>query len=166
MDIISKFTKITKFAVGELSKPAGFTKGEDFEKYVRVKLFPEEKYQLLHQSHSYATNKERYVDESKAPDYKFMSKINKKEFYVEAKYRSKHMNAIEWCKLYQLKRYQAIDKETPVFVVLAVGNTASSPEDIYLIPIKDIKYTKLFQSFLKKYECNPGQPVDYRSLQL
>jgi len=167
LDIFSNIVRVAKVTVDEINKPESYVKGEDFERYVSTKLFPAEKYELLHQTHNYTTNKERYVDESKEPDFKFRSKINNKEFYVEAKYRKYyHENAIPWCNEYQLKRYQTIDKDIPVFIVLAVGGEPSSPDELFLIPMRNIKYTTLFRSFLTKYSSNLGQPVDYRVLGL
>ena len=167
MDIFSNIFRVAKVTVNEINKPESYVKGEDFERYVSTRLFPAGKYQLLHQTHDYTTNKERYPDESKEPDYKFRSKINNKEFYVEAKYRKYyHENAVQWCNKYQLKRYQTIDRDIPVFIVLAVGGEPSSPNELFLIPVRDIKYTKLFRSFLVKYPSNLGQPVDYTKLEL
>ena len=154
-------------AVDEFNKPESYAKGEAFEDYICRKIFPDEKYQLLHRTQDYNVNKERFVDDSKQPDLKFRSKINKKEFFVEAKFRSTYnQDCIEWCRFSQLKRYQGIDKQTPVFIMLGVGEDSTSPNQVFLIPMKEIKYTKLYKSFLKKYELTSGQPVDYRTLQL
>ena len=71
---------------------------------------------------------------------------------------------VEWCSYSQLKRYAAIDKEIPVYVILGVGKECNSPEEVFLIQIKGIKYTKLFQSFLKNYKIPTNYPVDHRLL--
>jgi hypothetical protein len=150
LDDLNKIANAFQKGVDELNKPESFSKGEAFERYIKEKLFPDDKYQLLHQAHDYNVNKERYVEESKEPDFQFRSRLNKKELYIEAKFRADYFqDAIEICKPFQLKRYQDIDKKTPVFIALGIGGESSSPEQVFIIPIKEIKYTRLFRSFLK-----------------
>jgi len=164
MDFISKVVRVTKVALDEINKPESFVKGDEFEDYIRAYLFVKDRYDLIQKTHDYVTNKDDFVENTKEPDYKFKSRTGK-EFFVEAKYRSDYYeNAIEWCKPFQLKRYKEIDKKTPVFVTIGVGNYSSSPGQIFFIPLKDIKYTKLFRSFLKKYEVSVNSPIDYRLL--
>ena len=165
MDFISKVVRVTKVTLDAINKPESFVKGDDFEAYIRAHLFVKDRYDLVQKTHDYATNKGDFVENTKEPDYKFRSIKTRKEFFVEAKYRSVyHENAIEWCKPFQLKRYKEIDKKTPVFVTIGVGNESSSPGQIYFIPLKDIKYTKLFRSFLKDYEVSVNSPIDHRLL--
>ena len=148
--------------------PEGFIKGEAFEKYIRNHLFIKDKFKILHRSHDYATNKNDYIDDSKLPDFKFREKRTGKEFWVEAKYRSTyHEDKVECYKHYQLDRYKEMDKELPVYITLGLGGEPDSPDQVFLIPVKDIlsSYTKLFLSFLKKYAVPNGKPIDYERLQ-
>jgi len=159
-------SRLTKFVVDDIKTPEGFFKGEKFEKYIRDHLFTKSKYILLHKTHDYKSNKGDYIENTKEPDLKFRSIKSKKEFFVEAKYRARYYeDAVEWCKPFQLKRYKAIDKQTPVYIALAVGKESSSPGQIFLMPVKDIKYTKLFRSFLRKYEVSIDRPIDDSRLQ-
>ena len=145
--------RIAKAAINEVNKPETYVKGDEFEDFVRKHIFPASSYEMLSRTHDYNFNKDDFIQSSKEPDFKFKARIKDKTFFVEAKYRSKYFNgAIEWCKNYQLTRYKAINKKTPVFIIIGVGNSPSSPEQVFLIPIKCIKYTKLFHSFLKEYE--------------
>jgi hypothetical protein len=48
---------------------------------------------------------------------------------------------------------------TPVYIVIGVGGRASLPENVYLIPVKEIKYCNLFRSFLENYEVFPDRAV-------
>ena len=148
--------------------PEGFIKGEAFEKYIRNHLFIKDKFKILHRSHDYATNKNDYIDDSKLPDFKFREKRTGKEFWVEAKYRSTYYeDKVEWCKPFQLKRYKEIDEELPVYITLGLGGEPDSPDQVFLIPVKDIQssYTKLFLSFLKNYKVPNDKPIDYERLQ-
>jgi len=148
--------------------PEGFIKGEAFEKYIRNHLFIKDKFKILHRSHDYATNKNDYIDDSKLPDFKFREKRTGKEFWVEAKYRSTYYeDKVEWCKPFQLKRYKEIDEELPVYITLGLGGEPDSPDQVFLIPLKDIpsSYTKLFRSFLRPYAVPKDKPIDYKRLQ-
>jgi len=145
--------RIVKAVFNEIVKPKSFVTGDEFESFVRSALYPQSDYDLLQRTHDYTANKNDYIETSKEPDFKFKSRKNGAEFFVEAKYRSRfYKQAIEWCKPYQLKRYKAIDKKIPVFIVIGVGAVPKSPLHVYRIPLKDIKYTNLYPSFLAKYE--------------
>ena len=39
-----------------------------------------------------------------------------------------------------------------------------TPEQVFLVPMKDIKYTVLFKSFLRKYEIPTDQRVSENEL--
>jgi len=165
MNILNKALKIAKAAIDEAAKPESFDKGEDFENYIQKYLFPKEKYDIVHQTQDYVKNKDRYVETTKLPDFMFKSKDTKKQFYIEAKFRSSYFDdSIEWGKEYQLKRYLEINKETPVFIVIGVGGSAGSPKEIFVVPIKHIKYTKLFKSVLKKFEFKTKQIINPHQL--
>jgi len=153
-------TRAIKAAWDEVSKPEGFVKGEEFERFIRRHLFPNDNYDLLHRTHDYTSNKNDYIESSKGPDFKLRSREFGKEFFVEAKYRSGfYKGAVEWCTIHQLRRYQAINKKTPVYVVIGVGQQPGSPERVYLVPLKRIRYTRLFHSFLSEYKIPAHQCV-------
>jgi len=151
---MSLIGRAVKAAWNEISTPDTFRKGEEFETYVRNHLFPKDKYTLLQKTHNYVGNKDDFVDNTKEPDFKFKS-VSGITFFLEAKYRSNYFNgAIEWCKPYQLRRYREIDKYTQVYVVIGIGSEPNNPTQLFFIPLKDIKYTKLFRSFLQSYEVS------------
>ena len=155
MGTLEKVFKAVSAVNDIFSKPESFNKGDEFESFVRSNIYPQNDYTLLHMTHDYTANKNDYIETSKEPDFIFKSRKNGDEFYVEAKFRSRfYKQTIEWCKPYQLKRYKAIEinKKIPIFVVIGVGAIPKSPLHVYRIPLKDIKYTKLYLSFLTKYE--------------
>ncbi len=165
MDILDKIIRASQKAIGEFNKPETHVKGDDFENYVEDYMFFKDNYKLVHKTQDYTANKDRYIEESKEPDFKFKSIKTGKEFFVEAKYRSGfHNDAVEWCTFPQLKRYQEIDKKTPVYLALGIGGYAYKPDYVFFIPLKDIKYTRLFRSFLKRYEASVDSPIDHRLL--
>ena len=128
-------------------------------------MFFKDNYKLVHKTQDYTANKNRFIEESKEPDYTFKSIKTGKTFCVEAKYRSGfHNDAVEWCTFPQLKRYQEIGKKTPVYLALGIGGYAYKPDYVFFIPLKDIKYTRLFRSFLRRYEVSVDSPIDHRLL--
>jgi hypothetical protein len=153
--------RVFKAAWSEMNKPDTHVKGDEFEHYVRKYLFTKEGYELVHKTHDYTSNKSDFVKSSKEPDFKFRSRRSGQEFLVEVKYRSAlYQGAVEWCKTYQLKRYKAIDKALPVFVAIGVGGLPESPEHVYIVPMKHIRYTRLFPSFLRDYEVPNDRRVN------
>ena len=150
---MSTLVRAIKAAWQEMKKPPSYVKGDAFERFIRTTLFPHACYDLLHKNYDYFTSQFFYIESSKEPDFKFRAQKSGAEFFVEAKYRSYfYKSRIEWCKTYQLRRYQVINRQTPTFIVVGVGGQPTMPKQVFLIPMKDIKYTVLFQSFLRKYE--------------
>jgi len=158
------FTRAIKAVWNEVNKPETFVKGDEFEEYVRKNIFPPNEYELLAKTHDYISNKKDYVQSSMEPDFKFRSRKKGKVFFVEAKYRSAYFDGKIECKSYQISRYRDINKVTPVYVVVGIGNVPSSPEHIFLMPVKCIKYVQLFRNFLKEYEIRPEQGVSEEKL--
>ena len=147
--------RVMQAAWNEANKPIGYVKGDEFEHFVRKVLFPDGHYELLSKTHDYITNKHDFVASSKEPDFKFKSRRTGEEFYVEAKYRQGfHEGMLEWCKPYQLKRYQEIDGKIPVYIVLGIGGHPEMPDSVCLVPMKHIRFTRLYPSVLRKYSIS------------
>lgn len=153
------FKRVVEAVYNEISKPDTFAKGEEFEKYVRKYIFPLDLYNLKHKTHGYNDNNKDYDEESRDPDYILVSRKSNKAFHLEVKFRSYfYDNAVKWCKSYQFKRYCEYDKERPVFIILGVGGTPENPDNLYLFPLRKIRYTKLFRSVLEKYRIPLDKP--------
>ena len=158
-------TRSLKAAWEEATKPAGYVKGDEFEQYVRITLFPRDLYDLLEKTHDYRDNRDDFIESSKFPDYKLRLKSNGFEFFVEAKFRARFQDQIlEWGKFFQLKRYQEIDSITPVFIAVGLSGRPSMPEQVFLMPVRHIKFVKLYPGFMQKYEVEPNQPVNEKIL--
>jgi len=158
MDVLTRAVKAARNVIDE---PESFSKGEEFQDFVRSQLFTKDDYDMLERTPNYTKND--YNESSKKPDFKFRSHKTSKEFFVEAKYRSVLYKGSFEFKPYQLKRYRIINKETPVYIVIGIGTQPESPEQIFLIPVKNIRYDTLFRSVLNKYQL-PVAPV-YRCKQ-
>ena len=145
--------------VDEATTPESFKIGEKYEDYIRRNLFVENYYDLLERTHNYKTNKD-YVESSLKPDFTFRDRLTRREFYVEAKFRTGlHNNKIVWCNERQLARYLGYNNEKPVFLMLGMGENPKYPEFLSLIPLTQAKYTGLFPSHAEKFEIEIGKPV-------
>ena len=138
-----------------LFQPSSERKGQKFEELIQDAVFTEEHYDLIHLTQDGTTNYIRYVKSSEYPDFKFQDKSNGKKFWVEAKYRQdSYKDKIMWASEKQLKRYKEYDEELPLFIAIGVGGfgNASYPDFLYIIPVRQIKYIGLYESFLRQYE--------------
>ena len=135
-------------------------KGKEFECFVRRHLFTHDDYCMLERTHNYTSDEKEFVESSKNPDFKFRSRKSGKVFFVEAKFRSVLFNGEFAHKHYQFRRYREINKETPVCIIIGVGCQPKSPEQVFLIPVRDINttYVTLFRSFLNRYQI-PLKPM-------
>lgn len=164
MGLISILSKGVQAMIDEATTPQSFKMGEHFENYVREFLFVDKYYDILERTHNYKTNKD-YVQSSLKPDFKFRDKWARKEFYVEAKFRTGlYNNKITWCNDKQLVRYQDYNKEKPVFLILGMGDNPKYPEFLSLIPLTQAKYTGLFPSHAEKFEIQAEKPISSKTL--
>ncbi len=113
-----------------------FHKGQAFEDYVEQVLFPKELYDLLHKTNDYRQNSERFVENSKHPDFKFRCKLTGQEFHIEAKYRSKpYKNEYDTLSTTQVSSFPKIHSPAvPIYIVLGYGGKANNPAYVSLIP--------------------------------
>ena len=130
-------------------------KGDDFEKYV-VQKFSKLYFSVLEWTGDKYVNG-TYPKSNTHPDLtlKFKFKDTDIDFAVECKYRSDYYkNGVEWCTGRQMINYKAFAKEKniKVFVVIGIGRVATAPEELYIIPLTEIKAIFLDKAFLGKYK--------------
>src|SRR4030042_2235430 len=63
-------TRVLKAAWDEANKPYTYVNGDEFELFVRTRLFPKDLYDIEYKTHDYADNKRDYIASSKMPDFK------------------------------------------------------------------------------------------------
>ena len=121
-----------------------FRKGEAFENYVRKSLFPHERYVLVDRTHSYATNKDDFIESTLKADFKFRHKASGKEFCVEAKWRNKLFNNhVEFSNPDQLIRYKFYGQQQPLYIVIGLGGTADHPSEIFMEDVDKLNSYKI-----------------------
>lgn len=130
-------------------------KGRDFEKYV-VNRFPK-KYYTIKEWRSDKCVNGHYAESNTYPDLELVLHLGKSEypFAVECKWRNGFSDNgyIQWCDDSQLVRYQqyASDKSLSVFIILGVGGEPSSPEYVYCVPLKAMKFSDAKKSYLEGF---------------
>lgn len=132
--------------------------GESWQLEVKDVIFPKNRYDILHQTHSFHDNKGRYIESSLQPDFKFRDRFTKKEFWVECKYRGSLYNE-KVAILKQEQRDRLLKLTDPVFICLALDLPAFDNEQYYLVPFCNMKYDHLFVSVLNNYEIGFGPMV-------
>jgi hypothetical protein len=135
----------------DINKKNGF----DFEKYIMQK-FNRKYYKVK----DWAGDKfvdGVYAETTPQPDIllEFRLKDQTVEFSVECKWRSKYYKkGIEFASIEQFKRYQDFEKDRniPVFIAIGVGGTGANPENLYILPLKNIESNFISSDKLKEYE--------------
>jgi hypothetical protein len=144
-------------------------RGQKFEDFTREVIFPNDRYKLLKKTHDYAQNKSDYVTDSLEPDFKFECIETKRQFYVEAKFRSwlydnGKGSKIDFCKISQYKRLHTLNKIDPVFILIGLENEPDYPEYVLLIPMSDITSTELTKNFLDDYDIANNVSISPKKL--
>jgi hypothetical protein len=129
-------------------------KGYDFEKFI-VERFDANYFTLL-EWRSDKFHNGKFPISSTLPDleYQFKSSRHSVTFAVECKWRNTFYDySIIWAKSYQMENYKKYeqDKSIPVFVIIGIGGVPQNPEVLYVVPLKDISNTMLFEYQLRPY---------------
>jgi len=137
----------------EIKKPETFIKGEEFEFFLRRKIYTQDKYELVMRTHSYNDNKGDYIEFTKYPDFLFREVATGAEFFVEAKYREKlFKEKVEWCNNHQFLRYKEIHNNRKVIIAIGLGGRPRHPKRLFIIPLEHIQYSALYPSRMLPFE--------------
>jgi len=132
-------------------------KGDAFETFV-VKNFSR-KYFTLQEWRS-----DKYVDGIYAvsnhfPDleviFNFKEKGINEAFAIECKWRGYYYkNEIKWAENYQINNYKEYAEKLniPVFVVIGVGGEPKMPEELFIVPLQEMKSNTITKSELANYK--------------
>ena len=138
--------------------------GYDFEKYI-VRKFSKKRFTIK----KWAGDKYVegiYSEENQYPDIvvEFQYESYKRPLAIECKWRREYNNgSIKFSYDAQLKRYKQFAKEykTTVYIALGVGGKALAPDELYLIPLKDLQEPTISSKDLTKYKKNPDDAFYY-----
>ena len=132
-----------------------YEKGVAFEEYI-VSRFSK-KYFSLKEWRGDKSSNGVYAQSNTYPDMEYTFKLHGEtyNFAVECKWRAKYNkeNKVEWSYEEQLARYRqfAKDKNIPVFIVIGIGGTPSTPANVFVVPLASIKNVELSKSWLENY---------------
>lgn len=129
--------------------------GNDFEKFV-VQKFDKKYFKIKNWAGDKFVNG-RYAETTPQPDLLIEFKLKDKIrfFAVECKWRKNERNGgFEFATTEQLERYRKYEMENniPVFVAIGMGGEGSDPAQLFIIPLKKLKYNFITPDYLKKFE--------------
>ncbi|EJF09218.1 hypothetical protein [Pontibacter sp. BAB1700] len=134
--------------------------GDDFEKYV-VQKFDRGFFKIKEWAGDKYVNG-RYAQTTQHPDLllEFQMKGQTFEFAVECKWKSNfYKRGIEFATPEQFKRYQSFqsEKNIPVFIAIGVKGTGNDPEELFIVPLKEIDSNFIPLTILNKYKRYSGK---------
>lgn len=139
-------------------KKTSFKIGEEFEKFVEEYIFPKKEFSLIHRTNNFEQNKDRYAENTLFPDFKFRCNSSNKEFYVEAKFRTKFniQEKLNIMSLAQKARFIKIQEteKIPIFIIIGYQGLPTNPDNISLIPLNELIFLQLYPTFLKKFNID------------
>lgn len=155
------------FGVKEINQPSACVSDDAFDYFIRKRLFPAKKYDLLTDKTDAAANSKSNAKEVKVPYFKFKSRDSGREFYVDSKYLvSKSNSSVEWCRPDELERHQAMNSVTPVYILIGAGPQPAAPQHVFMFPVKNIRFNKVLHSIIEKYKISVTRSVEEKDLAL
>ena len=145
-------------------KPDTCTRQYKFDIFTRQHLFPCTRYDLLLKRNENSSGND-YLAALKKPRFKFKSRYCEFMFYVDVKYLlHKADPMIEWCEPSELKRYQELDEQIPVYIMIGEGSYPAEPQGVFIFPIKNVRYNRILRSRLEKYRIPAVLSVEEEDL--
>jgi len=136
----------------EAIRPDTCTKNYQFDIFIRQNLFPVTRYELMLKRTTDAAGND-YIETLKEPHFKLKSRFSDLVIYADGKYNKRQNDPmIEWCEPAEFKRYQELDCQIPVYVLIGEGPDPSEPEHVYLFPVRNVRYNRILRSRLANYE--------------
>lgn len=119
----------------------GWRKAVEFEAYCRG-LFSRKYFEIVMYAKDLRGEASGSADRLYYPDYVIEYKPTNERFSVECKYRSnmpEDDSPIEWTSQRRLEQYLEFSEkeDLPLFVVIGVGGTPSSPERMFCLPLDE-----------------------------
>jgi hypothetical protein len=105
------------------------------------------------------------VESEKEPDFKIRCALTNNAFFVVCKWRARLLSEdrLEWCYELFLRKCQRYYRRIPVFVVVGLGGKPTSPDRMFIIPLKEARWNELFPSVYMKHERPPDRKFFWRN---
>jgi hypothetical protein len=151
--------------MNEINQPDICVKSGVFESFIRKRLFPDNKYELL------SNNNDTSAEINDIPEivskfyYQFKSRESGREFYIVARYLASITNvSIEWCRIPELNKYREMDTNLPVYITIGFGPQPAAPRHVIMFPVKNVRFNKVLHSYIEKYKISISRSVDEKDL--
>jgi hypothetical protein len=147
-----------KIEVEDKKNPSAKEKGDAFENYVIGKF--DRRFFKLKDMRSDKGAKGFYPESNKYPDLVLEYKPSSASFAVECKWRSNWWQkndgkeSIDWAggakKLENYNDYST-NNRIPVFVVIGIGGEPNNPNELFVVPLKALKYRYVEKNYLSGF---------------
>lgn len=131
-------------------------KGNEFEKFIVGKL--DKRYFRCRSWSSDKSSNGRFSLRDLNPDlfldYRAKQEHKPFKFAIECKYRSSYYDekiSLDESQLKRYKRYASI-KRRKVYLAIGVGGNPYSPNEVFIVPLNEVKNNELKKSFLNQYK--------------
>ncbi len=125
--------------------PESFGKNLVFEKFILQNLFPQQYYSMIDSASDYLSK----VDNFHRPDFILRDSSSGFEFYIRCKYHHALIsNSFRFNKSLQADQ-SVYFTEKPIFLVLGLGGSPDSPNEIYFSDFNDCPNEHLLKRHLK-----------------
>ena len=153
-DVESRITQSSETAETEVID-INKKNGDDFEKFVAQKF--DKRFIKIKEWAGDKYINGTYAETTQQPDLLLELSIKNQttEFAVECKWRSDfYKGGVEVAKPDQYKRYQNYEanKKVPVFIAIGVGGKATNPNQLFLVPLKEIESGFIPYAVLKRFQ--------------
>jgi hypothetical protein len=149
----SKFT--SSAPASETEKNEASEKGVAFEKFVVTKF--DKRFFKIKEWQGDKYHEGYYAENNKNPDLviEHMLKDQQNTFAIECKWRSNtNIEVFDWCTDEQLEHYKKYSEEKglPVFVVIGLGGQPMTPAEVYVVPLRRMKYADVKRQYLQAFK--------------
>jgi hypothetical protein len=129
--------------------------GNDFEKHI-IQRFNKKYFKTKNWAGDKYVNG-HYAETTPQPDiiFEFILKGEVTELAVECKWRKKlYKNGVEFANEKQFDKYKQFErtKNMPVFIAVGLGGTGIAPENVYIIPLRELRSNFIDLKELDKYK--------------
>jgi hypothetical protein len=103
-----------------------------------------------------------YAESNRNPDMLFQVAVGteRHKLSLECKWRSRfnQEGRLHWATEEQIAIYNkyAADRNVPVFAVIGVGGSPSLPDEVYIVPLKALKYPDASRDYLRSFRQTKG----------
>jgi hypothetical protein len=151
--------------MNEISQPDACVKSTAFGQFIRRRLFPVNKYDLLVNAPEALAKANDSAKAARESGFKFKSRDSGREFFVDAKYLIGDSSAsVEWCQPFEFKKYLEMDNKMPVYILIGDGPQPASPQRVFMFPLKSIRFNRVLHSYIQKYKISTTRSVDEKEL--